>query len=76
VVRFPLQLLHDQAAVATQWMSRPLGKPEGEGKSVVQWQAPFWQVGKDRVWGATAMVLAELAEMLHPITAFHSSNRV
>jgi 8-oxo-dGTP pyrophosphatase MutT (NUDIX family) len=75
VVRFPFSLLRDENAVDTQSMRRPIRRPGQSPRSHVQWNAPYWQVGEDRVWGATAMILSELAEMLLPISAFSPRNQ-
>ncbi len=54
LIKTPLDLLLDPATVRQEeWEIR------GE-----MWPIPFYQIGPHKVWGATAMILAEFAAML------------
>lgn len=54
LIELPLMRLKDpQARDVEEWII-------GGGSSLV----PFWKVGGHKVWGATAMVLAELGELI------------
>ncbi|MEI6385296.1 MAG: CoA pyrophosphatase [Spirochaetota bacterium] len=62
IIELPLsRLLESDARRSEEWSIHG-------GPSLV----PFWQVGTHKVWGATAMILAELAWLLDPITPIQS----
>ncbi|MEI6875725.1 MAG: CoA pyrophosphatase [Spirochaetota bacterium] len=54
LIEFPLSALRDPSSIGTEeWEIKG-------GPSLV----PFWKAGRHKVWGATAMILSELAELL------------
>lgn len=54
VIRLPLEALHDPAAISTELRSR----------GSMQWNSPGIGVEGHHVWGATAIVLGEVAGLL------------
>jgi len=54
IIEVPLDHLMNPANVVWQWWDRPRGRL----------RIPYFAVGSDRVWGATAMMLAELLTIL------------
>jgi 8-oxo-dGTP pyrophosphatase MutT (NUDIX family) len=62
IIELPLtRLLESDARRSEEWEIHG-------GPSLV----PFWQVGTHKVWGATAMILAELAWLIDPIAPIQS----
>jgi 8-oxo-dGTP pyrophosphatase MutT (NUDIX family) len=54
VVETPLDVLCDPSSLGRETMQRPGGTLD----------VPYFRVGKHKVWGATAMILAEFLELL------------
>lgn len=63
VIELPLSTLIDTASWVTVSRQRALHK-NGQQVGHLQFRAPCLQIGTHRVWGATGMILAELAEVL------------
>ena len=58
LLEVPIGLLRDPAIVKSQTQTRTLGD------SVHQVQVPYFEVEGEKVWGATAMILAEFLTLL------------
>ena len=72
VVNLPLSSLAE-SSTRCQTMSRAVRGSNVDSSSsnrvlnepAIRWSAPYWSIGEHRVWGATAMILSELAAMIH-----------
>ena len=62
LVEVSLESLRDESIVKRQRLERRFGD------QVEEIDAPYFAIGEERVWGATAMVLSEFLALLESIT--------
>ncbi len=70
LIRVPIEQLEDHRCRVKKRLMRPVRQPTQDPSgadgtsSIIDWWAPAWRIGDDDVWGATAMILAELASVI------------
>jgi hypothetical protein len=60
IIEAPVPLLHDPATIKRETRSRVVNG------QTIDVDVPFFDIDGEKVWGATAMVLAEFCELTKP----------